>query len=127
VAQAALELSIDYARNRIVRERPMTALPTVQWELAEMATEVQAARLLTYETACIKDQGKSIRKEVAMAKLFTSKTAVHCTSLGMQIHGSYGYTKEFDIERFYRDAKLCEIYEVVSEVQRIIIAASILK
>lgn len=126
VAQAALELSLSYAKERIIFSKPMTKLPTVQWEVAEMATRIQAARLLTYEAAVIRDQGKSIRKEVAMAKLFSSETAVHCTSLGMQIHGSYGYTKEYEIERFYRDAKLTEIYEAVSEIQRIIVAQHII-
>jgi len=125
VAQAALELSVNYAKERIVYGKPMSNLPTAQWELSEMATRIQAARLLTYETAFVKDQNKSIRKEVAMAKLFSSETAVYCTNLGMQIHGSYGYTKDFDIERFYRDAKITEIYEAVSEIQRMIIAQHI--
>ena len=125
--QAALELSIDYAKNRIVRNAPMANLPTVQVELAEMATKIEAARCLTYRSAWLKDQGKDIRKEVAMAKLFSSEAAVHCTSLGMQIHGSYGYCKDYDIERFYRDAKVFPILEGVSEMLSMIIAQSILR
>ena len=92
-----------------------------------MATRLEAARYLLYHAAWLKDQGKDTRKEIAMAKLFSSEAAVHCTSLGMQIHGSYGYCKDYDIERFYRDAKVFPIIEGANELLSVIIAASLLK
>jgi butyryl-CoA dehydrogenase len=125
-AQAALEMSLDYARKRPVRDKSMLKLPTIQSYIGEMASRTEAARWLTYRAAAIKDEGKSIRKEVAMAKLVASQTAVDVTSMAMQIHGSYGYTKDFQIERLYRDAKITQIYEVVSEIQRIIVASSLI-
>ena len=125
-AQAALEMSLDYARKRPVRGKSMLQLPTIQSYIGEMASRIEAARWLTYRAAAIKDEGKSIRKEVAMAKLVASQTAVDVTSMAMQIHGSYGYTKDFQIERLYRDAKITQIYEVVSEIQRIIVASSLI-
>jgi alkylation response protein AidB-like acyl-CoA dehydrogenase len=127
VSQAALEMSVEYAKNRIVRGAPMTNLPTVQVELAEMATKLEAARYLLYHAAWLKDQGKNVHTAAAMAKLFGGEVAVRCTSLGMQIHGSYGYCKDYDIERFYRDAKACQIVEVVSEVLHLIVAQSLIK
>lgn len=125
-AQAALEMSLDYARNRPVRGESMLQLQTIQSSIGEMASRIEAARWLTYKTAAMKDEGKSIRKDVAMAKLIASQTAVDVTGMAMQIHGSYGYTKDFPIERLYRDAKVTQIYEVVSEIQRIIVATSLM-
>lgn len=125
-AQAALDMSIEYARKRLVRNQSMLQLPTIQSYLGEMASRIEAARWLTYRVAALKDEGKSIRKEVAMAKLVASQTAVDVTGMAMQIHGSYGYTKDFQIERLYRDAKVTQIYEVVSEIQRIIVASSLI-
>ena len=90
-----------------------------------MASRIEAARWLTYRTAAIKDEGKNIRKDVAMAKLIASQAAVDVTGMAMQIHGAYGYTKDLQIERLYRDAKVTQIYEVVSEIQRIIVADSL--
>jgi alkylation response protein AidB-like acyl-CoA dehydrogenase len=124
-AQAALEMSLDYAGKRPVRGKSMLHLPTIQSHIGEMASRIEAARWLTYRAAAIKDEGKSIRKEVAMAKLVASQTAVDVTGMAMQIHGSYGYTKDFQIERLYRDAKITQLYEVVSEIQRIIVASSL--
>lgn len=126
-AQRALELSIDYAKNRIVRGRPMSDLLSIQGMIAEMATRIEAARWMVYRTADIKDEGKSIRKETAMTKLFASQMVVDVTNMAMQIHGSYGYTKELEIERLYRDAKITQIYEVASEIQRVIVAMSLLR
>ena len=103
----------------------MLQLPTIQSYIGEMASRIEAARWLTYKAAALKDEGKGIRKDVAMAKLIASQTAVDVTNMAMQIHGSYGYTKDLEIERLYRDAKVTQIYEVVSETQRIIVATSL--
>jgi len=125
IAQGALNMSLDYARNRMVRERPMTDLPTIQALLGEMSARTEAARWLTYRTADLKDKGRHTGKDSATAKLFASQVANDVVDMAMQIHGSYGYTKELEIERLYRDAKVTQLYEVVSEVQRLIIGASL--
>ena len=122
VAQGALDFSLNYARERKAYGRPIADLSTIKWLLAEMASRVEASRWLTYRTAFARDQGAGILKESAVAKLFTSQAAVDVTRMAMQVHGSYGYIKDMEIERFYRDAKLTEIYEGVSEIQRVIIA-----
>ena len=124
-AQAALEMSLDYAKKHPVRGKSMLQLPTIQSYIGEMASKIEAARWLTYRVAALKDEGKSIRKDVAMAKLVASQAAVDVTNMAMQIHGSYGYTKDLEIERLYRDAKVTQIYEVVSEIQRTIVATSL--
>lgn len=124
-AQAALEKSLDYARKRLVHGNQLLQLPTIQSYIREMASRIEAARWLTYRVAALKDEGKGIRKDVAMAKLVASQTAVDVTNMAMQIHGSYGYTKDLEIERLYRDAKITQIFEVVSEIQRIIVATSL--
>jgi len=125
VASAALKMSLDYARNRTVRERPMTDLPTIQSLLGEMSARTEAARWLTYRAADLKDKGRYSGKDAATAKLFASQVAHDVVDMAMQIHGSYGYTKELDIERLYRDAKSAQVAEAVSEVQRIIIGSSL--
>ena len=125
IAQGALNMSLDYARNRMVRERPMTDLPTIQALLGEMSARTEAARWLTYRTADLKDKGRHTGKDSATAKLFASQVANDVVDMAMQIHGSYGYTKDLEIERLYRDAKVTQLYEVVSEVQRLIIGSSL--
>lgn len=125
VATAALAMSLDYARDRTVRDRPMTDLPTIQSLLGEMSARTEAARWLTYRTADLKDRGKLTGKDSATAKLFASQAVNDVVDMAMQIHGSYGYTKELEIERLYRDAKVTQIYEVVSEVQRLIVGGSL--
>ena len=127
VAQAALDLALDYARQRTAYGRPIAEMPTVQWLLAEVASRVEAARWLTYRTAFIRDQGKHIRSESAMAKLFCSQVAVEVTRMAMQVHGAYGTMKSLPIERLYRDAKMTELYVGVSEIQRAIIASQLIK
>ena len=122
MAQGALDLSLNYARERKAYGRPIADLATIKWLLAEMASRVEASRWVTYRTAFVRDQGANIFKESAVAKLFTSQAAVDVTRMAMQVHGAYGYIKDMEIERFYRDAKLTEIYEGVSEIQRVIIA-----
>jgi alkylation response protein AidB-like acyl-CoA dehydrogenase len=125
IAEGALRMSLDYARNRTVRERPMTDLPTIQALLGEMSARTEAARWLTYRTADLKDKGRHTGKDSATAKLFASQVANDVVDMAMQIHGSYGYTKDLEIERLYRDAKVTQLYEVVSEVQRLVIGSSL--
>jgi len=122
VGQGALELCLNYARDRKSYGNPIAELLSIKWLLAEMASRVEASRWLTYKTAFLRDQGSSIMKESAMTKLFASQAVVDVTRMAMQVHGAYGYMKDMEIERLYRDAKLTEIYEGVSEVQRVIIA-----
>jgi alkylation response protein AidB-like acyl-CoA dehydrogenase len=126
VAQAALDLSIDYARERKARGRSIAAMQAVQQPLAEMAARIEAARWLVYRTAFIRDQGRSIQYESSMAKLFASRAAVDVTSLAMQVHGAYGTMRSLPVERLYRDAKMTEIYVGVSEVHRSIVANRLL-
>ena len=118
-------MSLDFAKNRDVRDRPMTALPTIQSLLGDMAARTEAARWLTYRTADLRDRNVITGKDSSIAKLFASEAACQVVADAMQIHGSYGYTKELEIERLYRDIKVTQIYEVVSEVQRLIIGSSI--
>ena len=125
IARGALSMSLDYARNRMVKDKPMTDLPTTQSLLGEMAARTEAARWLVYRTADLKDKNRLTGKDAAIAKLFASQAANDVADMAMQIHGSYGYTKDLEIERLYRDAKVTQIYEVVSEVQRLIIGATI--
>ena len=127
VGQGALDLSIEYARDRKAYGKPISDMLSIKGLLAEMASRVEASRLLTYQTAFVRDRGDSIMKESATAKLFSSQAAVDVTRMAMQVHGAYGYMKEMEIERLYRDAKLTEIYEGVSEIQRVIIADHLLR
>ena len=127
VAQEALDLSLAYARERTAHQKPIGDLLTIKWLLAEMHVRIKASRLLAYEAAALRDEGRSIMKESATAKLFASQSAVDVTRMAMQVHGAYGYMSDMAIERLYRDAKLTEIYEGVSEIQRTIIANSLLR
>ncbi len=122
VAQAALDLSLDYARQRQARGRPISKMQSIQHMLAEMASRIEAARWLVYRTAFLRDRGQGIQYESSMAKLFASQVAVEVTRMAMQVHGSYGTMKSLPIERLYRDAKMLEIYVGISEVHRSIIA-----
>jgi alkylation response protein AidB-like acyl-CoA dehydrogenase len=122
VAQAALEISLDYAKQRKALGKALTKLPTIQWHLAEMASRIEAGRWLVYRTAFLRDQGRDIKYETSVAKLFASRLAVEVTSMAMQIGGSFGTMKTMPLERLYRDAKMTEIYVGISEIQRSIIA-----
>jgi butyryl-CoA dehydrogenase len=122
VAQAALEISLEYARQRKALGRAIAKLPTIQWHLAEMASRLEAGRWLVYRTAFRRDQGRDIKYESSVAKLFASRMAVEVTGRAMQIGGSYGTMKTMPLERLYRDAKMTEIYVGISEIQRSIIA-----
>ncbi len=126
-AQAALDHTIKYSKEREQFNKPISSFQAIQWMLADAATEVEAARLLTYRAAALKDTGARFSKEAAMAKLFASECAVKVTGTACQIHGGSGYMKEKPIERFYRDARIFTIYEGTSEVQRMVIAGSLLR
>ena len=127
IAQAALDESIAYSMQRQQFGKPIAKFQAIQWIIADMATRIEAARFLAYNAAYKKDSGERYTKEAAMAKLFASETAMECVIKGVQIHGGYGYTKEYTVERLFRDAKITEIYEGTSEVQRMVIAGSLLK
>jgi len=127
IAQAALDESIEYAKQRQQFGKPIASFQAIQWMIADMATRIEAARYLVYNAAYAKDKGERFSKEAAMAKLFASETAMDAVIKAVQIHGGYGYTKEYTVERLFRDAKITEIYEGTSEVQRMVISGSLLK
>jgi len=126
IAQAALDASVAYAKERIQFGKPIATLQAIQWMIADMATEIDAARLLVYRAASCVDNGRPYSTEGAMAKLFASETATRVAGKAIQIHGGYGYTESYPVERNYRDAKITELYEGTSEVQRMVIARSTL-
>jgi alkylation response protein AidB-like acyl-CoA dehydrogenase len=126
IAQAAYDAARAYALEREQFGRRIADFQAIQFKLADMATEIEAARLLVYRAAWLKQEGRPHSQEGAMAKLFTSEMARRQTAEAIQILGGYGYTKEFPVERYYRDAKITEIYEGTSEIQRLVIARSIL-
>jgi butyryl-CoA dehydrogenase len=127
IAQAALDASVAYAKERVQFGKPIAALQAIQWMIADMATEVDAARLLVYRAASCVDNGQPYSTEGAMAKLFASEVATRVAGKAIQIHGGYGYTESYPVERNYRDAKITEIYEGTSEVQRMVIARNALR
>jgi alkylation response protein AidB-like acyl-CoA dehydrogenase len=126
IAAGALESSLKYAKERVQFDQPIANFQAIQWMLADGFTELEAARLLTYRAAFLEDKGKKIPKESAMAKLFASELAVKSSSMAVQIHGGYGFSKDYPVEKFYRDSKLATIGEGTSEIQRWIIAQKIL-
>lgn len=127
IAQGAFERALAYARERKAFGEPIAQLQAIQFKLADMATEIEAARLLTYKAAWVKDQGRPYTKEASMAKLYASRVAVKAALEAIQIHGGYGYVREYHVERMLRDAKITEIYEGTSEIQRLVIARQLLK
>ncbi|MDA8124696.1 MAG: acyl-CoA dehydrogenase family protein [Deltaproteobacteria bacterium] len=126
LAQAAFEDSVRYSKERQQFRKPISSFQTIQNYLADMATQIDAARLLLYRACALKDAGRPFSAEAAMAKLYCSEVATRVTNLAVQIHGGYGYSKEYDVERYFRDAKVTEIYEGTSEVQRMVIARAVL-
>ena len=126
IAAGALESSLKYAKERVQFNQPIAEFQAIQWMLADGFTELEAARLLTYRAAFVEDLGKKVPKESAMAKLFASELAVKVSSMAVQIFGGYGFTKEYPVEKFYRDSKLATIGEGTSEIQRWIIAQKVL-
>jgi butyryl-CoA dehydrogenase len=126
IAQAAYEVACEYALERRQFGRPIADFQAIQWKLADMATQIDAARLLVHRAAWLKQEGRPHAEAGAKAKLFASEVARRQTAEAIQVLGGYGYTKEFPVERYYRDAKITEIYEGTSEIQRLVIARSIL-
>jgi len=127
ISKGALEAAISYSKERHQFNKPISSFQGVSFKLAEMATKIEAAELLTYRAAQLKNEGKEVSKESAMAKLFTSETAVSVANDAVQIFGGYGYIKDFPVEKYYRDAKLCTIGEGTSNIQKLVISRSILK
>jgi alkylation response protein AidB-like acyl-CoA dehydrogenase len=127
IAQASLESSIKYAKEREQFGTEIASFQAIQFKIAKMATKIQAARLLTHKAATLRDSGQNVGSIASMAKFMASETAVWCAEQAIQIHGGYGYTKEYDVERYFRDAKVTEIYEGTSQVQQIVIARDYIK
>ena len=127
IGLGAMEEALSYARERVQFGHPIAEFQAIQWMFADMGTELSAAQLLTYRAAALKDAGKPHVREAAMAKLFASEAAMRGTIRAVQVFGGYGYTREYPAERYMRDAKLCEIGEGTSEVQRIIIARNLIR
>ncbi|AUD02528.1 acyl-CoA dehydrogenase family protein [Spirosoma pollinicola] len=127
IAYGAYDAALAYAKEREQFGQPIATFQGISFKLADMATDIEAAKLLTYQAANLKDSGKSVTKESAMAKLFASETAVKVANEAVQIFGGYGYSKDYPVEKFYRDAKLCTIGEGTSEIQKLVISRQILK
>jgi len=126
LAQAAYERALAYSKERMQFSQPIAKFQAIQWMLADMATEIDAARLMVYRAGWLKDQGARYTREAAMAKLYCSEVAERVCFKAIQIHGGYGYMREYDVERMYRDQRLCTIGEGTSEIQRLVIARQIL-
>jgi len=127
IAQGALDKALTYAKERQQFGQPIINFQAIQWMLADMATQLDAARLLTYRAAYRQDQGLPFVKEASMAKVFAAETAMFATTKAIQIYGGYGYVKEYPLERYFRDAKITEIYEGTSEMQRMTIARQLMR
>lgn len=127
IAQGAYEAALKYSKERQQFGKPISEFQAIQFKLADMATQIEAARLLTLQAAALKDAGKKTTRQSAMAKLFASETAVRVAEESVQIHGGYGYTKDYPAEKYWRDSKLCTIGEGTSEIQRMVIAKHLLK
>ncbi len=127
IAQASFEAAVKYSKQRKAFDKPISDLQAIQFKLADMATNIEAARLLIYKAALNKDEEKSYIKEASMGKLLASQTAVNCALEAIQIHGGYGYVREYLVERFLRDSKITQIYEGTSEIQKMVIVRELLK
>ena len=127
LAQAALDAAVSYAKQREQFGQPISKFQGLRWMLADMATELEAARQLTFSAAAKKDRGERYTMQASIAKLFASEMVNHVTAKALQIHGGYGYIKEYPVERFYRDARVFTIYEGTSEIQRVVIANHLLE
>ncbi len=126
LAQGAFEKAAAYAKERVQFGRPIAKFQAVQWMIADMATEIEAARLMVHRAAWVKDQGMRFTKEAAMAKLFATEVSERACYKALQIHGGYGYVREYGVERMYRDQRLCAIGEGTNEIQRLVIARQVL-
>jgi alkylation response protein AidB-like acyl-CoA dehydrogenase len=127
MAEGAYEAALKYSKQRRQFGKSISEFQAIQWKLADMATEIEAAKLLTFRAAAMKDAGMKTTLESSMAKLYASEVAVRCANEGVQIHGGYGFIKDYPAEKFYRDVKLCTIGEGTSEIQRLVIARQLLK
>ncbi|MGB7209263.1 MAG: acyl-CoA dehydrogenase family protein [Pyrinomonadaceae bacterium] len=127
IAQGAYEAAVKYAKERQQFGKPIAEFQAIQFKLADMATQIECSRLLTQQAAAMKDAGKPVTQKSAMAKLYASETAVRVSEESVQIHGGYGYTKDYPAEKYWRDSKLCTIGEGTSEIQRMVIAKHLLK
>lgn len=127
MSQGAFDASLAYSKERRQFEQPIASFQAIQWYLADMATKIEASRLLTYRAAAMKDKGLNTTKESSMAKLYAGETSVWVADRAVQIFGGYGFVKDFPVEKFYRDVKLCTIGEGTSEIQRLVIARQLLK
>jgi alkylation response protein AidB-like acyl-CoA dehydrogenase len=127
IAQGAYEAALKYSKERVQFGKAISEFQAIQFKLADMAMQIEAARLLTLHAAAMKDAGKPVTKEAAMAKVYASEVAVRVSEESVQIHGGYGYTKDYPAEKFWRDSKLCTIGEGASEIQRMVIAKHLLK
>jgi alkylation response protein AidB-like acyl-CoA dehydrogenase len=127
IAQGAFDAALAYSQEREQFNKPISTFQGISFKLAEMATDIEASKLLIFRAADLKNKGLPVTKESAMAKYFASEVAVKVANDAVQIFGGYGYTKDYPVEKFYRDAKLCTIGEGTSEIQKIVIAKSILK
>jgi alkylation response protein AidB-like acyl-CoA dehydrogenase len=127
IAQASYEAAVKYSKERKAFDAPIAHLQAIQFKLADMAVNIEASRMLTYKAALLKDANEKYIKESAMAKLYASKTAVNAALESIQIHGGYGYVREYLVERYLRDAKITEIYEGTSEIQKIVISREVLR
>jgi len=127
MAEGAYEAALKYSKQRRQFGKSISSFQAIQWKLADMATEIEAAKLLTLRAAAMKDAGLKTTMESSMAKLFASEVAVKCANEGVQIHGGYGFVKDYPAEKFYRDVKLCTIGEGTSEIQRLVIARQLLE
>jgi hypothetical protein len=126
IAQGAYESALKYSKERQQFGKPISEFQAIQFKLADMATQIDAARLLMYRAAALKDSGKKVTRESAMAKLYASEISVKVCEEAIQIHGGYGYTKDYPPEKYWRDSKLCTIGEGTSEIQRMVIARQLL-
>ena len=126
VAQACLDAAVNYARERVQFNKPISQFQGIRWMIADMATQIEAARLLTFNAAAMKDRGENFSAAASMAKVFASEMANKAAYQALQIHGGYGYIKEYPVERYYRDARVFTIYEGTSEIQRKVIAKHVI-
>jgi alkylation response protein AidB-like acyl-CoA dehydrogenase len=127
IAKGAYEASLKYAKEREQFGKPIAEFQAIAFKLADMATEIEAAELLTYQAADLKNRGVNVTKESAFAKYYASEVSVRVANEAVQIFGGYGFTKDFPVEKFYRDCKLCTIGEGTSEIQKVVISNQILK
>ena len=127
VAQAAFDAAVKYAKGREQFGRKISKFQGMRWAIADMATEIEAARMLMFSAASLKDRGENYTRQASIAKLFASEMVNRITGKALQIHGGYGFTKDYPVERFYRDARVFTIYEGTSEIQRVVISNQILR